>query len=161
MIGLPLTLVIALTLALVFYFQTKSFNFLENSIIYMVLTIMTTNVLTILSLNLKWIKPTNDPFIFPAYLLYRDGIIPLLVLIFVNGFHTTKGLRIRTTYFFICFICLQAMEVLLLKYKIIEYTKWKWFFSIITNIGYLMMGLIIAKMLLYVVKRSPKNDSRV
>lgn len=161
MIGLPLTLVITLTLALVFYFQTKSINFLQNSIIYMVMTIFTTNVLTILSLNLKWITPTDHPFIFPAYLLYRDGIIPLLILIFVNGFYTTKGLRIRAIYFFICFICLHAMEVLLLQYKIIEYLKWKWLFSAITNVGYLMMGLFIVKMLLYVVKGSSKNDSRI
>jgi len=161
MIGLPFTLVLALTLALVFYFQTKPFSFLQNSILYMVLTIITTNVITILSLNLKWIRPTDNPFLFPALLLYRDVIIPLLVLIFINGFHGNKVLWIRASYFLICFIGLLAMDLLFLICKIIGYTKWNLYFAAVTNVGYLIIGLLIGEMLLYVVKRSPKHDSRV
>lgn len=93
MVGLPLTLVIALTLALVFYFHSKPLLFLQNSILYMILTIITTNVTTILSLNLHWMQTTVNPFLFPALLLYRDIIVPLIVLIFINGFYSTKVMR--------------------------------------------------------------------
>lgn len=161
MIGLPLILVIALTLVLVFYFQTKRFTFLQNSIIYMVLTIITTNLITILTLNIQWIQPTDNPFLFPALLLYRDVIIPLLVLIFINVFHGTKVLWIRASYFFISLICLLSMDVILLICKILQNTKWNLYFAAMTNVGYLMIGLLIGKVLLYVVKRSPEHDSRV
>ncbi|MGG7621670.1 hypothetical protein [Bacillus coreaensis] len=145
MIGLPLTLVIALTLALVFYFQKKTFTFLHNSIQYMLLTIITTNVITLLSLNLSWIKPSDNPLVFPAILLYRDVNIPLLVLILINGFYSTKLLRIKASYLFISFLGLIAMDVLLTTCKILEYTKWNLFFAAVTNVGYLLIGLLIGK----------------
>lgn len=161
MVGLPLTLVIALTLALVFYFHSKPLLFLQNSILYMILTIITTSVTTILSLNLHWMQTTVNPFLFPAFLLYRDIIVPLIVLIFINGFYSTKVMRKRASYFLFCFIGLLATDVLLLRCNILEYIKWNLFFAAVINVGYLMIGLLIGKLLLYVVKRSTKHDSRL
>jgi hypothetical protein len=102
MIGLPLTTLLTISISLFYFFQRKSFTFIENSIVYMVITILTTNVITILSLNFKVIKTTENPLLFPAVLLYRDGIIPLLVLIFINIFHTSFPLKGKSFYFIFC-----------------------------------------------------------
>ncbi len=74
MIGLPLTLLLTILISFFCFFQRKTLTFIENSIVYMVLTILTTNIITILSLNLHLIKTTENPFLFPAVLLYRELI---------------------------------------------------------------------------------------
>jgi hypothetical protein len=123
----------------------------------MVITILATNVITILSLNLKLVKTTENSFLFPAVLLYRDAIIPLLVLVFINAFHTSFTLKLKTFYFIFIFTCLNGMEALLIFLNVIEYTKWNFFYSAITNTAYLLIGLGIAKIVLFVSKRSLKQ----
>jgi len=161
MIGLPLTILLTLSISLCFFFQRKPFSFIQNSIIYMTLTILTTNVITILSLNLKLIKTTENPFLFPAVLLYRDGIIPLLVLIFVNVFHKSFTLKLKVFYFIFIFAGLNGMEALFIRIYKMEFTKWNFFNAATVNCAYLFFGLGIAKIVLYVSKRSFKHDSHL
>jgi hypothetical protein len=160
MIGLPLTLLLTISISLFYFFQRKSLTFIENSIVYMMTTILTTNVITILSLNFKVIKTTENPFLFPAILLYRDGIIPLLVLILINVFLISFTLKGKCFYFILIFACLYGIEVLMVFLDVFEYKRWNFLYSVIVNAAYLLIGLGIAKMVLFVSKRSLKsNDS--
>lgn len=162
MIGLPLTILLTTFISFFFFFQRKPFTFLENSIIYMVMTILTTNVITILTLNFKLVKTTENPLLFPAVLIYRDGIIPLLVLIFINVFYTRlTNLKLKFFFFIIIFVSLNGIEALLIFLKVFEFTKWNFFYSVIVNSAYLFTGLGIAKIVLFVSKRSLSNDSRI
>jgi hypothetical protein len=157
MIGLPLSILLTLSISFFYFFQRKPFTFIENSIVYMIITILTTNKITILTLNFKLIKTTENPFLFPAVLLYRDVIIPLLVLIFINVFHTSFTLRLKSFYFIFIFACLNGIEALLIFLDVFEFTKWNFFYAAIVNTAYLFIGLGISKIVLFVSKRSQKQ----
>lgn len=159
MIGLPLTIILTISISLFFFFQKKCFTFTENSIVYMVITMLTTNVITILSLNLKVIKTTENPFLFPSVLLYRDIIIPLLVLSLINVSFASFTLKRKIFYFIIIFICLNGIEALLIFLDVFIFTKWNYFNAAIINSAYLFIGLWFAKIVLLVSKRSLNNDS--
>jgi hypothetical protein len=120
----------------------------------MVITILATNVITILTLNFKWIQKTENPLLFPTVLLYRDIIIPLLVLVFINVFHTSQK---KSLSFIFILICLNGIEALLVFLNIFEYTKWNFFYATIVHSAYLFIGLGIAKTVLFVSKRSLKQ----
>jgi hypothetical protein len=149
MIGLPLTILLTISISLFFFFQRKRFTFTENSIVYMAITILTTNVITILTLNLKVIKTTENPFLFPAVLLYRDVIIPLLVLSFINGFLANFTLKRKFFYFIFIFTCLNGIEALLIFQDVLKFIKWNYFNAVIVNTAYLFIGLGIAKIVLF------------
>ena len=159
MIGLPLTMLITLYCLLFFFFQRKPFSFLQNSIVFMGLTLVTTNFITILALNLDYIKTTENPLLFPSVLLYRDVIIPLLVLIFINGFRASFTIKSKILYFLIITACLNGMEALLLYFHVLEYTKWNSINAAAANCLFLIIGLWMGKMVLHVSKRSPKHES--
>lgn len=160
MIGLPLTILLTLSISLFFFYQGKRFNFIENSIIYMVMTIFITNVITILSLNFKVITLTENPFLFLAVILYRDGMIPLLVLIFINVIYTNFTLKLKLFTSILIFACLNGIQVLLIFWEVIQYPKWNFFYAAIVNTGYLLIGLGIASIVLF-LKGVQSNDRRL
>ncbi|MFS0862349.1 hypothetical protein [Fredinandcohnia sp. 179-A 10B2 NHS] len=125
----------------------------------MLITILATNVITILSLNFKLIYTTDNPLLFPAVLLYRDVIIPLLVLFICNVCFTGLNLKVKFVNFIITFACLHGIEILLVFLDVFEFKKWNFFFSGIINAAYLLCGLGIAKIVLFISKRSLSNDS--
>ncbi|KGX91897.1 hypothetical protein [Pontibacillus marinus] len=159
MIGLPLTILLTIFISLFFFFQRKSFTFTENSIVFMIITILTTNVITILNLNLQMIKTTENPFLFPAVLLYRNIIIPLLVLSLINVSHAWSTLKGKFFYFIFIFACINGIETLLIFMDVFKLIKWNSFNSAIINVAYLFIGLGSSKIVLLVSRRSLKNDS--
>lgn len=157
MVGLPLGILLTVSISLFYFFQRKSFTFIENSIVYMVITILATNVITILALNYKLINTTENPLLFPAVLLYRDGIIPLLVLSFINGFHTSLTVKGKSFYFIFTFACLYGIEALFVFLDVVAYKKWNFLYAAIVHAAYLFIGLGIAKLVLFFAKRSLKQ----
>lgn len=142
---LPLSLAITIIISYFFFFQRKKLSFIQNSIIYMVMTMVTTNFITITVLNLKLIKTTENHFLFIVIPLYRDAIIPLLVLIFVNGFFKSSSLKLKIFYFISIFTNLNGIEALLVYFNVLEYTKWNFFYAAIVNFSYLLIGLGLTK----------------
>jgi hypothetical protein len=161
MFGLPLMIFLFLTISLVFFFQKKPFSFLQNSILYMVFKIMITNVTTILTLNLSLIKTTENPFLFPAYLLYRDGIIPLILLIFINMVHAESVLKSKVIYSILIFAFLNGFVILLLYLNLTEFRHWNLFKAAAVNAAYLLFALGAGKLILLVSRRSTLHDSRI
>ncbi len=161
MIGLPFAIFLTLSISLFFFFQRKPFNFIQNSINYMVVSILTTNVFTILALNLKLMKTTENPYLFPAFILYRDVIIPLLILIVINIFYTKFTLKKKVFYFLFIFACLIGIDKLLIFFNVLEFTKWNFYYNAAVHCSFILIGLGIAKMVLYVSKRSSGHDSHI
>lgn len=50
--GLPAAIVLTVIISYFFFFQKKKLSFLQNSIVFMILTMVTTNYITIMTLNL-------------------------------------------------------------------------------------------------------------
>jgi hypothetical protein len=64
------------------YFIKKQLPFLINAIIYILSVIYFTNYTTIFTMNLHRFKTTHDPFVFIAFILYREFIMPFIIVIF-------------------------------------------------------------------------------
>lgn len=159
--GLPFLITITLIISIIFFLQKKSFSFTQNSIIFMMLTIVTTNYLTIMSLNIKWLKLTEGPFLFIGFILYRDFLIPLLVLIFINMFFNTSKMKNKIFVFILLLLGLQAVELISIRFGIIEYVKWNLFLAAIINFLYLLIGLALAKIVMFAKYKESEHDKSI
>ncbi|RIW37388.1 hypothetical protein D3H55_04970 [Bacillus salacetis] len=155
---LPLMTFLFLTVLLFFFFQRKSFSFVENSILFILFTILITNVTTILTLNLDLIRRTDNPFLFPAYLLYRNGILPLLLLIFINMVHSGFSLTVKIVNAVLIFIGLNGLAVLLVSTRMMTFIDWNYAETAALNAVYLLAGLGFGKLAFLISQRSPKHD---
>ncbi|WP_442595598.1 hypothetical protein [Neobacillus sp. D3-1R] len=147
--GLPLFFVLTLLFTMIFYFQKKSLTLIQNSLVFLVVNFLTTNYLTIVSLNLNWLKITEDHFLFIAILLYRDVIMPVIILIFINAFFYVITLKNKLFLFILSFIFVQVIEVLCTFFDLITYIEWNYFFSAATHTLFLLIGLGLSKAVIY------------
>lgn len=153
---------LTLVIALIFYFFKKEFSFLENTIVFMVLAIITRNYNTIMAMVLKTIQSTVEHQLFAALLLNREVITPVLVLLFINGFLLYKVWKKRVFLFLIIIGCLQGMDVLFIHFKVIRYIKWNFYAGFIVNLFYLFAGLGLAYLLKYIREQDLlKHDHRL
>lgn len=143
--ALPAAIVISLYTVLVFYFQKKPLSFLQNSIVFMIITIATKNYTTIMTLQLKLFKLTEDSLLFLFFLLNRDIIGPVIVLIFINVFLGTATWKKKVYIFIGMFLSLQLMDILSLLFAVVTYTKWKLLYAGIANSAFLIFGLGLAR----------------
>lgn len=146
--GLPFSLAITLILAQVFYYQKKRLSFLQNTILFMILTILISNFLTITTLEMKWIKSTDDPFLFIVISLYRDGILPILILIFINYFVTPNSAINKILIFSLFLICCLGIDSLLIFFGVLTYINWNLFLSLLVNSAYFFITLSLVKIFL-------------
>jgi hypothetical protein len=79
-----LSTLLTLILAAVFTFQPKKITLVNQFNLFFIISMLLINSMTILSLNKHVIEYTHRKEGFLAFILYRDGVYPLLFLIFIN-----------------------------------------------------------------------------
>ncbi|TLS34927.1 hypothetical protein [Pseudalkalibacillus caeni] len=141
---------ISISFILVWFFVScfllipKTLSFLHNFILFMFTTIVSTNVMTILTMQLEFIKNTQNPFLFIVFILYRDVLIPVIVLLFVNvSLHSEK----KRLFFLLALLILVLFDYFLVQFKVMEFIKWNFLFAMIVHSAYLLIGLLISKLL--------------
>jgi hypothetical protein len=160
-------MVLAITLTLVwlvtacFYFLVQKLTIVQNIIIYMLLTIVTRNVITILSLELNLIELPKDSLQFAVLLLIRELIIPFLVLIFINISFMTKSWVIRGSFFILIILCLTGLDVLSVHFQVQVYKNWNFLYAFLVNVGYLLIGLWLTSLVLFLQKLELKKDENL
>ncbi|HYK74169.1 MAG TPA: hypothetical protein VEV44_13765 [Pseudoneobacillus sp.] len=158
--ALPISIILAVFISYVAFFIKKRMSFLLNSILFMLMVVATRNYITIMSLQLKNIETTKDQFLFLFLLIHREIIIPLLVLIFCNLYLLSKGWRKKLGVSILILGTLQAMDVLSIYFKVEKFLKWNILSDLIINIGYMVIGLGLSKLLLFLSKREGKKHER-
>ncbi len=127
----------------------------------MVLAMAATNYNTIMAMNLDKIESTQDPFLFIAFLLYRDILIPIIVLLFVNSFLNVGDTYKKSFSFLFFLLLLNGLEFLFIFFKIIRYTHWTHLDGFIVQCFYLLIGLVLARLVLYAQKRSKDHEGGI
>lgn len=155
--ALPISIILALLISYVAFFVKKRMSFLQNSILFLVMMMATRNYITIMSLQLKKIETTQDHFLFLFLLIHREIIIPLLVIIFCNVYLIFKGWKKKLIIFITVLCILQAMDTLSVYFKVEEYLKWNMLNDLFINIGYLVMGLGVTRLLLLLSAREGRK----
>lgn len=87
-------------------------------------------------------------------------ILPLLILIFLNLNLHING-RFGKSFLFISILSImQVLDVLQNYFAVVEFIKWNLFYGLFVNVGYIISGLGISKVLLIISNnKGQKNDS--
>lgn len=157
---LALTLILTWVVLLFLYYSKKTLSFLQNIIIFMLLTIILRNYTTIVTLELKLIKNSLDNLLFVVFLIKREIIFPYLVLIFINYYLLSKSLLQKSITFIVCLGFMNILDFLAVHYHVINYIQWNLFYSFLVDIALLFCGLILARVVSTLINRGEsKNES--
>jgi hypothetical protein len=148
---MALAIIITLTILIfyIFFIQKKKLSFLQNSIVFMLMTIVTTNYITIMSMELKILKTSEDDFLFLFLLILRDIVIPLLVLIFINTYLHSPSMKKKVIFFIVILSILHGMDYLSVYFGVIKYVKWNFIYSLFVDVAYLLIGMGLSIVVLY------------
>lgn len=151
-----------ITLSLIFLyvviFIKKKLSFVANTILFMLLSIILTNYLTIMSQNLKWIHASDNYIEFLSVIVNREFLSPLLGIVMVNGIFQLNTPFKRVLLFTMFAVLLTVLDVLHLYFHAIEYVHWSLLNAVIINILYLMITLVLGKVL-FILQRMEGNKN--
>ncbi|MFC7063497.1 hypothetical protein [Halobacillus seohaensis] len=158
--ALPLSITITLLITYISFFIRKKLSFLHNAIVFMVITIITTNYMTIMSMNLKLLKQTEDPFLNLYLIMDREIIVPLVIVIYINLNVKMKTL-LKKIYLFLTILGFIQLLVFFQKYfGVVEFLNWNMYSSLLMNSIIILIGLGISKLLSVISEsKGQKYDS--
>jgi len=155
---------ITLTMLLFWFFFLikKRLSFIQNSILFMVIGIITKNYLTIMMLELGRVRMLEDHTLYVSLLLYRDFIIPLTILIFANAYLETSTSIQKLLCSLSALLFLVIIEGFLVYFNVIIFTDWSLLHEAVVNAIYLLIGLIFVKLIFFLQKwESRQNGSHL
>ncbi|MEH7373973.1 hypothetical protein [Neobacillus drentensis] len=107
----------------------KKLSFAENTLIFLVILIVSINFSWIVIEELKLIKRTQESLEYMAYLLNRSVITPFLILIQVNLLLRSKTMMMKITLMVFGVFLLTGVSSLSNFYDIIEYKHWHYWYD--------------------------------
>jgi hypothetical protein len=118
----------------------KKLTFVENTLIFLIILIISINFSWIVMEELKLIKLTQVSLEYIAYLLNRSVIIPILVLIQVNLLQWSKTMMMKIAVIVSVVILITGISFLSNFYGITEFKHWHYwkdgiYFFILNFIG--------------------------
>lgn len=151
---MPLTIMIILTwlICAIFIFIPKSLSFLQNLIIFMLLTIIARNVMTIITMELQLIETSQDPVVYLFFILQREVFMPIATLIAVNCLFQFTDVSKKVMLFIIILASIHAVNYLATSMNVITYKNWDYLYDLVFETIFILIALGIAKILLRFTK---------
>jgi hypothetical protein len=158
---LAVFLTITLLTMYIVFFITKKFSFLHNSILFMVLAIISKNYFTVMTVELELLKITQNSLVYLTILLQRDIITPLLCILFVNLFFQLSSWNMRLILWITIIGLFQAMDLLMTNYfRVVNFINWNMYLDLLVNVSYTIIVLGTSMLLTLITNREGKiNDS--
>ncbi|WP_423408209.1 hypothetical protein AABM38_21560 [Heyndrickxia sp. MSNUG] len=159
---MALSIYISLTIVLLHfaYYIRKPLNFLQNSLIFMVIAIITRQCLTVMGMEWKLYKLTEDDWLFVCLLLCRDILTPMVTVIFCNFYFRRNFWFAKLATFVICLAALLGLNYMAVRFGIITYTRWNFGFTALLNILFMLVALGIVKLISYIqIWEKRQNES--
>lgn len=145
--GLVFYLAVAWIVIISFFSLQNRLPSMVNIIIYLVIQIIHINFFSIITLEFKNFTYSPKPMGFITIIVYRDVVLPFLLLIFVNVLFSLKSVRTRTVITAIIFIISLTMEQLLSSLGYIHDRHWSiWYRTLF--IGSMMILSILVTTIL-------------
>ncbi|RSD25161.1 hypothetical protein [Mesobacillus subterraneus] len=129
------------------YHVQKPLSFLQNAVIFMVVAIITRQCLTLLVMEWKFYKMTEDDWLFVCLLLCRDVLTPMMSVIFINFYVRAKSAGQKAVVFLVSLVILLALHQLAITFNLLTYLKWNFFYTILLNAGFLLTALGVFKLI--------------
>ncbi|MCT8139240.1 hypothetical protein H1D32_16940 [Anaerobacillus sp. CMMVII] len=156
--ALPFSITIMLVIFYITFFIIKKLSFLHNSIVFMLMTIVSANFMTIATLQLNLLKISEVPWLYLYLIIDRSILTPLLIVIYLNlrlqmATGSKKVLVLITT-----IGVMQGLDVLMNYFGAIQFIDWNLFYSFLKNVSFLMIGLGISKLLVILERKGEAYD---
>lgn len=148
-IAIAICITLTLIIGYITFFIKKKLSFLHNSIVFMMTTILTKNIMTIRAMEFNLVKTTEDPFLFLSILIYREIMIPLLIVIFINLYLQFTWNK-RVFLYITILVFMQIMEFISLNFGVVEYIQWNMLYDLLVNSSYMIIGLGISRILIII-----------
>lgn len=149
----PISMLLTWFIGMTLFFMRKPFPIMLNIILYMVLVIIITNYTTVMTMNWHIFESTKDPFLFIAFILKRDLIMPLLTIIAINFSYGEKNSSMKLLFLIVILSTMQVMDFLTTYFNIVTYIHWTALDEFLFNFSFLVVGLLIAQVLLWLEKK--------
>lgn len=104
------TIALTLLLAAVFLKVRKQIRLFEGLFLWFVISMLTEDFITLLTVNLKWVRESHDLTLFWSWVLLRSSIQPLVIALFVNSFLQAASWLKKGLYFLLVWFVLQALN---------------------------------------------------
>ncbi|MBN8193033.1 hypothetical protein JI667_12850 [Bacillus sp. NTK074B] len=158
--SLPFFITILIIIIYIVLFMKKNLSFTANAIQFMVLSIISTNYITILTNKLKWMKASEDIASFISLLINRECIVPLVGVIMVNGYLNYRRTRDKM----VCFVCLllfiSILDVLHVYFHSLSYPDWSLLNTVVVNGVYLLFCIWFGKGLYHLQKKEEGRNGQ-
>ncbi|MCR8847200.1 hypothetical protein NQ095_02170 [Rossellomorea sp. SC111] len=151
--SLPFFITVLIILIYIALFMKKKLSFTANSIQFMVLSIISTNYITIMTNNLDWLKATEDVTQFISLLINRECILPLVGVIMVNGYMNYQKRSEKMLCYLSLLFFISVLDVLHVYFHSLFYPDWSLFNTVIVNGLYLVFCIWMGKGLYYFQKK--------
>jgi hypothetical protein len=136
-----------LVLASIFTFQTKKISLVNQFNLFFLSSMLLINSMTILSLNKHFIEYTHQKEGFFAFILYRDGVFPLLFLIFLNAYKQIKKNKVKTLLVLGMLVSFFVIEFTAVWAKLLVYIHWHWILSVLLYLSFFVILVYVLKFL--------------
>jgi hypothetical protein len=149
---MALSIYISLTIVLLHfaYHIRKPLNFLQNGLIFMVIAIITRQCLTVMGMEWKLYKLTEDDWLFVCLLLCRDLLTPMVTVIFCNFYLRCDFWFSKLAAFVISLATLLGLNYMAVRFGIITYIHWNFGFTALLNTLFLLTALGLMKLISYI-----------
>jgi hypothetical protein len=124
----------------------KKLTIIENTLIYLIILILSINFSWIIIEEMKLINLTKNPIDYLAYLLHRSVITPMILVIQLNLFQRSESLINKIL------VIISSLSILLLSsfyqthFNILEYKHWNFFYELLYFLSLYVLIFIIYKL---------------
>lgn len=158
--ALPFYISILIILIYIVIFMRRKLSFTTNSIQFMLLSIVSTNYITIMTTKLEFIRASQNVTQFISLLINRECILPLIGIIMINGY-LNYGHRTHKIIFFLSLLFfITVLDVLHIHFKTLDYPQWSLLNTTIINIIYLIICIGIGKVLYHMQKKEERSSGQ-
>ncbi|UII58549.1 hypothetical protein LS684_23465 (plasmid) [Cytobacillus spongiae] len=158
--SLPFFITIFIVLIYIVLFMDKKLSFTTNSIQFMVLSIISTNYLTVMTNKLEWIRASRDVTQFISLLINRECILPLVGVVMVNRYLNSDSVIHKSILFISLLFFITSLDLLHLHFKTIDYPQWSLLNTVIMNSVYLIISIGLGKALYALQKKEVKKGGQ-
>ncbi|BCB04307.1 hypothetical protein [Bacillus sp. KH172YL63] len=155
--SLPFFLTIFILMVYVVIFMDKKLYFVCNSILFMILSILSTNYFTIMTNTLEWMKASMDVTQFISLLINRECILPLAGVVMANGALCVKTRIGRFSVFASVWLFISGLDALHLHFHSLVYPDWSLMNTVVINAMYLIICVGLGRGLYYLQSREERR----
>ncbi|WP_201716266.1 hypothetical protein [Rossellomorea arthrocnemi] len=160
--SLPFFISMLIILIYIVLFMKKRLSFTANSIQFMVLSIISTNYITIMTNKLKWMYASEDLTQFISLLINRQCILPLVGVIMVNGYLNYDKRKEKMICFLTLLFFISVLDVLHVYFHSLSYPEWSLLDTVIVNGIYLVFCIWMGRGLYYLQeKEEGRNEQNI